>query len=280
MKSRLISFILSFASFLSACEEVVHIKPNKADMQLVVEGLIVTDPGKSYVKLTETTPYFSSTFSKAKSGANVFVKDNSGHEVNFIETSEGLYSCPPDFEGKIGSSYILQIKIDGTEITANSTIQAPVKSVSARVVYINDSDPELRKGYYLYGIFSDEKNVKNYYRAEVFVNGVRQLRRANDIIVFDDRFFENQDNIEGQFGYWANNEDDVYKLKAGDEVSLKLYSIDYSTYNFLKALSETPSQGGLFGKNPANVPSNVTGALGIFQASSYAASDKLTVLEK
>lgn len=278
MKSRLISFIISLASILSSCEEVVSIKPNQADVQLVVEGFIVTDQGKSYVKLTETTPYFSSTFSNPKGGAKVLVKDNSGNEVNFIENSEGYYACPSDFKGKIGNTYTLQIKIDDKEITAVSTIQTSLESVSARVVYVSKDDAELRKGYYLYGIFSDEKNVKNYYRAEVYVNSVRQLRRANDIAVFDDRFFENQDNIEGQFGYWANNEDDVYKLKAGDEVSIKLYSIDYSTYNFLKALSETPSQGGLFGKNPANVPSNVIGALGIFQASSYASSDKLTVL--
>ncbi len=277
MKSRLISFILSFASILSSCEEVVDITPNKADVRLVVEGLIVTEAGKSYVKLSETTPYFSSSFSKAKGGAKVIVKDNAGAEVSFIETAEGYYSSPADFEGKVGITYNLDVKVGGAQITATSTIQSPIEVEEIRVVYVEEGDPELRSGYYLYGKFHDEKNVQNYLRAEVYVNGVRQLMRADDIIVFDDRFFENQDDLEGQFGYWANDEDDTFKLKAGDEVSIRFYSMDYATYNFLKALSETPSQGGLFGKNPANVPSNVSGALGIFQASSYTTSETITV---
>lgn len=277
MKSILILFILSSAILLSSCEDVIDIAPNQADVQLVVEGLIVTEAGKSYVKLSETTPYFSTSFSQTKGGASVIVKDPSGAEVSFSETTQGFYTCPADFEGKVGRMYTLEIKVDDKNITATSAIQSPIQVSNIRIVYANESDPALQKGYYLYGMFSDEKNAKNYFRAEVYVNSIRKLRRADDIIVFDDRFFENQDNVEGQFGYWANDKDDTFKLKAGDEVSMRLYSIDYSTYNFLKALYETPSQGGLFGKNPANVPSNVNGALGIFQATTYTNSETIVV---
>ena len=72
---------------------------------------------------------------------------------------------------------------------------------------------------------------------------------------------------------------DVEKPQMGDVVTLKLISISEETYEYLQALSETPMQGGLFGKTPANVPSNIEGGLGWFQASSFGSPNHTIVYE-
>ncbi len=54
-------------------------------------------------------------------------------------------------------------------------------------------------------------------------------------------------------------------------------SLEQAAYHYKKALKETPSQGGMYGKNPANVPSNIIGGLGLFYAAPCTVSDGVVV---
>ncbi|HYF67865.1 MAG TPA: DUF4249 family protein, partial [Ohtaekwangia sp.] len=60
-------------------------------------------------------------------------------------------------------------------------------------------------------------------------------------------------------------------------VSVKLYALSPEAFHYLKAMKSVPSQGGIYGKNPANLPGNLSGALGIFHATAYTISDSLIV---
>ncbi|MEQ8924263.1 MAG: DUF4249 domain-containing protein [Fulvivirga sp.] len=277
MKTTILTLLSIAILCLTSCEDVIEIKPSDIKSQYAVEGFVLDQLNESYIRLSQTTPYFSQPFSLPVSAARVLVFDDQNTSYEFIEGEKGIYKCPEGFKGIQGVTYSLNIEIGDHFISASSTMPKIIMIDSIRYEFIASGDPNFEEGYYLYGMLSDDPEVTNYFFSEVKVNGKKQIARAEDIIVFDDRFFDKSQNVEGQFWYWGNKDDDYHKINIGDEVSLQLYSIDYDSYNFLKALSETSQHGGLFGKNPANVPSNIDGALGLFQASAVSLSKTIKI---
>lgn len=265
------------AALLVSCEEVVEIDSPSDQPQTVVDGTITNRKGESYVKVYQTSPYFSDVEGETITGAVVTVIDSDGLEVRFEEEDKGMYLCPAHFRGFPGKTYHLNIHFNGNAITAQSTMPDSAVLKNLRIVHVKDDNASQRKGYHLYGTLTDHANDINYFKAERYVNGTRQQKTAADLHVFDDQFFEGVQEVEGSLGFWGNKADDDYLLKTGDTVSIKLYALSPEAFHFFKALRSVPSQGGLYGKNPANLPGNLSGALGIFHATAYTISDSLIV---
>jgi hypothetical protein len=67
-------------------------------------------------------------------------------------------------------------------------------------------------------------------------------------------------------------------FKKGDKLDVSLLSLSKEAYDFYAALGSLASQGGFMGRNPANLPTNISnGAVGFFSAS--AVSTKSIVIE-
>ena len=275
---RLRSFfaLILIGTFISSCEKKVDLKVDEAEKKVAVEGFITNWQNESYVKLSWTKAYLSRHLPEPVSDAVVTVTDGEGNAIVFTESSPGLYTCPGEFVGVGGRTYHLEIEHEEAgRLYAVSTMPDTGSVQSLEMLKVGSNDPGMMAGYYLFGTIWNRLDVDNYHRADIFVNGERRIATAGDII--DDRYFENEEYVKGQFSFWPEGEEG--QPQAGDSISLRLYSIDVDAYNYLKALSETPSQGGLFGKNPANVPSNIEGGLGLFQASSYTLSPVVSVEE-
>jgi hypothetical protein len=272
----LIALIL-LATSITSCQKVVELKVAEPDPQVAVEGVITNTAGESYIKLQWTKTYFSTEAPDAVREALVTIADDEGNIVVFSEILPGLYKGPASFTGFIGRTYHLEIEYDGGTLQATSTLQDTVRVLGLELVKARAGDLQWEEGYHLIGTMANQPSIKNYFRTEAMINGKRQLSTASDLVVFDDQAFGQGLTASGVIAYW--DEEDETKPQVGDTLSIRLYSLDESSYNFYLALADTPMQGGLFGKTPANVPSNIKGGIGLFQACAYTLSGDVVVTE-
>jgi hypothetical protein len=269
-----------FVVSLSSCTKVVDLKLNETESKIAVDGLISNRAGESFVKLAHTKGYLSSEAPETINDAQVSVRDNDGN-LTLLTTSghDGLFLPPSDFVGEIGKTYTLTIQYEGESLSAESTMNDTVSGYNVNVKKADVTDPFLDAGYHLMATIKKGKEEDSYYKGEIFINGVKQMTTASDIVAIDDRMFEAGEELEARLFLWEETSEDDEKLQEGDVVSLQLISISEETYEYLQALSETPMQGALFGTTPANVPSNIEGGLGWFQASSFGSPKHSQVME-
>lgn len=280
MKNISILLLSAFVAILSSCTKVVDLKLNEPETKIAIEGMISNQAGGSFVRLAYTKGYLSSDTPETIFDAQVSVRDNEGNLTLFSASDEeGMYLPPAGFVGQVGKTYTLDVQYEGGTVSAQSTMLDTVSGNNVYVIKAGINDPYLEAGYHLMATIKKFKTETSYYKAEVFVNGVKKMTTASDIVVFDDIEFEQNDQLEAALNSWSEDLEDDEKLKMGDVVTLQLISINKQTFEYLLALSETPMQGGLFGKTPANVPSNIEGGLGWFQASSFGSAKHTMVME-
>lgn len=280
MKNLSIILMSGFVILLSSCTKVVDLKLDEPESKIAVDGLISNRAGESYVKLAYTKGYLSSDAPETVIDAQVSVRDNNGNFTLFSASDdEGLFLPLTGFVGEVGKTYTLDVQHDGGSLSAESTMNDTVSGNNMNVIKADVTDPHLDAGYHLLATIKKHKEEDSFYKGEIFINGVKQMTTASDIVVFDDQMFEAGEELEARLYFWAETSDDDEKPQMGDVVTLQLISISEETYEYLQALSETPMQGGLFGKTPANVPSNIEGGLGWFQASSFGSPKHAVVME-
>lgn len=280
MKSLFLILTSAFFLILSSCTKVVDLKLNEPESKIAVDALISNRAEESFVKLAYTKGYLSSDAAETIIDAQVSVRDNDGNLIFFsVSDEEGLFLPPADFVGEVGKTYTLDILYDGRSLLAESTMNDTVSGSNVNVIKADVTDPYLDAGYHLMATIKKYKEEDSYYKAEIFINGVKQMTTAADIIAFDDRMFEAGGELEARFFHWAETLEDDDKPQMGDVVTMQLISISEETFEYLSALSETPMQGGLFGTTPANVPSNIEGGLGLFQASAFGSPKHTIVYE-
>lgn len=263
-----ISFLLILVSFIFvSCEEVVDVDLKTAAPKLVVDASIDwikgTDGSLQKIKLTTTTGYFETTI-PIVSGATVFVTNSTNTVFNFIESpGTGEYICT-DFVPQINETYVLTVIRNGETYTATETLYA-TPEIGA-IVQNNDGgfvDDEIEIRFF----FPDNALEDNFY-----------LTRFNapvlafpDYDVFDDRFFEGNEN----FGIFSNKD-----LKPGDVVDMKLYGVSSRFFNYMRKLLSISGDngGGPFQTPTATVIGNLVNqtnksntALGYFRLSEVSA---------
>lgn len=278
MKFLRITLSLVIAGMLSiSCQKVVELKVDEPTPQVAVEGLITNYVGESYVKLQWTKTYFSKEDPKAVRNAVVQISDNEGNVVSFAEAAPGMYAAPASFFGEIGRTYSLHVDYDGGTLQASSVLPDTTTILEVELVKATASDPRLEEGYHLVAAMQKSGSDEQFYKSEAYINGTRQMNTAEDLVVFNDDYYEDGEIITEVLAFWE--EEDENKPLPGDRLSVRVVSIDKDTYDYYLALSDTPSQGGIFGKNPANVPTNIKGGLGLFQACSYVRTREVLVEE-
>lgn len=274
--------LLWASSLLLSCEDVIQIEASEVDQNWVVDGKISNLAGDTYVIIRQSGAYFGDLSDQAISQAQVQVTQRSpqGQEdiIPFESNAEGVY-LPVDtaFVGLEEHQYELWVQVGGEELHALTSMPKGIDIRQLYFEYHDENSPELAEGYYLYGSLDDDPLVRNYYRVEFWQNGKPQKETAEQIFVFDDLVFDGVEDMDGMFGYWGVDDDEPFPLLTGDTLILKVGAIDAEAHAFFKALSDTPFQGGLFGRNPANVPTNIQGGEGLFYAGAFFVSEPLVV---
>ncbi len=270
MKNQFIILLTFLIAFLSSCTKVIDLELNEPESKIAVEGMISNQNGGSFVKLTYTKGYLATKASEYINDAQVSLRDNKGNLTLFTATDkQGMYLPPAGFIGEIGETYTLDVQYDKGTVSAQSLMRDTVFAKNVNMIKADISHPYLEAGYHLTATINKYQAEDSYYQAEVFVNGIKRMNTASDIVVFDDRLYEQNEELEVSIGYWSEELDREEKPQIGDVITVQFLRISEETYEYLRALAETPMQGGLFGRTPANVPSNIQGGLGWFQASSF-----------
>lgn len=255
-----ISTLLLAVILFSSCEKVVDVKLENSESKPVVEGLVTNQPGMSYVKLTQSGSYFDVQHPEYIGGAVVEISDNNGDITIFHESSPGYYIPDAAFTGKVGQTYTLKVITGNSILMAHSFMRQVAEIEKITTKFFDENNAEGReKGYYAYVSFFELPGEGDSYKIDLYANGESMVKKPGDLFFFDDRFIDGGHAVDWDFDA---------TLKKGDSITMKMYSLSPEGYKFYAAMLDIGEAGGLFGKNPANIPTNIIGdAFGYFGAS-------------
>lgn len=272
MKS--ILYILLLCSLLvSACEDVIELDTPEGNKRLVVGGLLTDQQALQTVSLTYTAPYFSEQQTPAATNALVIIKENGTYADTLQETSPGVYQKL--FRGRQSKEYSLYIKTaEGDEYLSHPQQLQAVPAIDSIYAEYSESHFSGEAGYMIMLRTSDPKEVANYYRWRLFVNG--ELQQGTDNLYIASDQLINGSNGLG-FGFYR------HRLQLGDSAKVEQLSVSREAYDFMSLLSDQASGGSQFSTPPAPVRSNVKSlteeenyALGFFMVSAVS-SEKITI---
>ncbi len=247
--------VIALFAFFS-CEKVVQIPLNEAEPQIVVEGVVKSLVGESYVLLSKTIgPYDSVDAIQNLSGALVEVSDGVGGSFVFAEDPlvSGRY-VHPTFSVMPNTNYNLDISYEGQFLNAASR-SLTLPQIDSFFVYQNiggpGQEPDDTSNILIYTV-SDNPAEKNYYRFVLWVNGVKE----NAIFIETDDLGNGETYTSPFFGISFNSLDTVYA---------ELWSMNKANYDYFSALYTNLNQSP-FSAAPADPPSNVENGIGYFGA--------------
>jgi hypothetical protein len=236
--------ILTFSS----CEDVIDLKLDNAEPQIVIEANVVNNLNKQTVKISTTKKFSDNNTSFPFKGATVTIM---GTKVIFTEDEPGIYTSS-FFIGRPGEKYTLQVTANNKTYTAISTMPQVVNLDSLSVTELSFFS---KKNKFVQVNFKDPPNIKNQYNYVISVND--SLRNA--YYVDEDRFNDGK-NVKNTL--FTSNPD----LKSKDRITIDFQCIDYNTYRYFFAITQISGNGGP-PTAPSNPPSNFdNGALGYFSA--------------
>ena len=250
MKSNKCAFIILMPFLIfcfSSCEEVIDISLKDSGALLVIEGNI-DNQGVSEVLLSETTSFDFSGARVPVSGAIVKIQEDNKTPMVLNEQESGRYILN-NFRGKPGSTYYLNVSVNGTDYESTSVMPHLVELDSVGTIAANVFSETIKS---VAVIYRDPIDVENYYRFKVRINGVQNTTYW----VFNDRF-TNGNSVTQTLRDLSN------KLYSGDLVTVEMQCIDSEVYNYWNTLKNQDPGASV----PSNPVSNISnGALGYFSA--------------
>jgi hypothetical protein len=280
---------------LSSCEKDINFDLNNAEDVLVVDANIENDQAPVVV-LTRSLSFYN-TIDPALL-LNSFVRNASVTISNGVRTHKlKEYSTPlpggtflyyystdsadlaTAFAGEFNTSYTMNIKAEGKDYTATTTIPALSKVADSLwwkpAPFADDSSQVI-----LMVKSTDPAGLGNYIRYFTKTNSGPFLPGENS--VFDDQVIDNTTyQLQVDPGINRNMPIDLDSnyFRRGDTVTLKLCNIDKTTYTFFSTWEFAFQSIGNPFSQPNKVLGNISnGALGAFYG--YAASFKTLVIPK
>lgn len=256
--------------FVFSCNDD-EIKINEAASYFVVDGWI-EEGKKAEVYLSRNTPYFtiidsSSYFDLLLMSATVSIWNDEKEEKMRGFLLSNKYTSRT-IKGEAGKTYHIQVTYHDTVLTASTTIPEKPKIDSAWFEFLPDNDTV--------GLvkvkFTDDVNIRNYYRILVKVEGETDyLPTASSVI--NDYYFQKPQHT---FPVTKNklsqieNLNEVY-FKVGDTVVVKLCAIDEASYKFWYVYQfESLNAVNPFASSSLELEGNINGpGVGIWSGYSY-----------
>jgi hypothetical protein len=298
-----ISFIaLTILMFSVGCEKEITVDLPPYEAKIVVEGTI--EPGiPPVIFLTRSAGFFDPTDINAYQnsfihGAFVTMTKSGGAKDTLVEICTA--SLPPEilpfieeltgisaaelsildiclytsidttFWGQVGESYALSVQADGDVATATTYIPQPIPLDSA---YFEIEENTGTYGF-MWATLTDPAGLGNAYRwfaKRLNKDASGNVKDFNFVApfgsAFNDEFIENLTfdfafSRPGSAGDESTDREGYYNV--GDTVAIKFTTIPFDAYEFLFVLEQQQSSQGSPFASPANVPSNVTGGLGLW----------------
>ncbi len=269
-KFRIFLFLLVFPAFLWSCTEKVTINVGETYVRLVVDGHISTDKMAYDVVLTKSADYFYNAPSPRVVNASVTISDGDSvyllHET--LPGTSGIYRTEPDFAGKIGKTYTLQIDlaeaINGKTNYSASCMLEPVAHLDSTAAVFQ---PDIgKKGFWeIRGYAQEPGNEVNYYMFNLYRNGLLMTDSIQKISSSDDALI-NGSYFNGSV-FFLNNDNKNEQLFTGDTITLVMSGITKEYMDFIQQVQQAGFNIPFFSGPPANIVGNISnGGIGFFAA--------------
>lgn len=240
----------------SACEKEIEIDYRDIEPLYVVNGSISNEGCE--VTITKTRNIDNPEISTGVQVEYVSISDNAGSSVPLSYSYDGNYYAE-GLTGESGTTYTLNVMIDGVFIESSSTMPGEVK-IDEMSMHWEDL-----MGNDMLHLVVDVKDVRadiNYYYYRVLRNG--KLYKWNVIkdMDSDSRGYEFDINLMSRNKAEKNDPDDYDSvIFEGDEITVEVRAIDLRTYDYLFSAK-------LSGQNSSNPINNynIEDILGYFSA--------------
>ena len=280
MKKYRIIITYLFLILAFACTKEVEIELPEAEEKFVVEGWIEQNQFPIVI-LTKNAPYFdvfdtTTLMEMFIDEAIITVSDGSFTEhldftINLQNLVNGdwplVYFIGDSLKGEVGKTYTLRVEVEGKILTALTTIPSPV-STDSLWFEVDEGQDSLG---YLWGSYSDDPNMANYFRFFT-----KRLGRDNVYVptlgsVVEDKYFSG-DTLEFSLmrGIPSYTDETVYDdeelgyYRLGDTVVFRLCAIDQQHYFFWRTAEQEIMMGQNPFASPVRIRSNIEGGLGVW----------------
>lgn len=254
-----ISAILTFIILFTSCEEVIDVDLKDAEPRLVIEGNISSEPGPYTVYLSKSGSYFDYSTLERIGDGEVTISDEYGNSEVLNEVSTGIYQTE-NMLGLENTNYSIQVISEGVVYTAEEYLP---NKVEIDTMFFEKDEPgsfgndQNTITYSIYCVFTDPGETVDYYRFNIYTNGILEEAGFGTYLVTDDELF-NGNIFPVRF---AGRE-----VVPGDTVRIELQTTGFNTYEYLRTLNDAISGGGM-GSTPYNPITNLDNdALGYFGA--------------
>lgn len=253
--NKYIAFAILVILTITSCEEIIEIDLNSADPVLVVEATLYKD-SVSVVHLTKTANYFSLDEPPAIENATVIVTAGGNISEKLSYIGNGNY-IGENIIGTEGMGYDIEIIWNEVAYSGSAFLPKQTEIISLEVINFQPPAPHAPIFKQIKSAFSDDPEMENFYLIRYVENDTvlkGQYFAFSDIMAINDTIsFTNP----------------MVSFDPGDEVVVRVFSIDEPLYNFYIQLNDALSGGMTMSSTPYNPTSNIEGALGYFAAWSY-----------
>ncbi len=250
MKKHLLYLIYIISGLtLTACEKEIDIDYHDADMRYVVEAFVSNI--ETHIRISHTKPMDDNTTDSNISNATVILTADDGTHETIPYSSNGFYTS--SFKGIPGTTYHIDITLDGNHFTSSSTMQRMPVLNEFRIVRKN-----MLSNDYIFGDIrlQDIPNENNYYFVHIYRNGLGYRWAA-----FKDESNPNKE-LQQLLGFFREGSNKEEVLHEGDKLRVVVRTIDRAAYDYIKSMGTMDQTG----TNPID---NFTGGcLGYFSAHS------------
>ena len=279
---RILLILIIIVSLFFSCERVVNIDLNDVTPAIVIEGRVYED-SLAWVEIHQTTSYFNPDTQLCICDAIVSVREDDNLPDTLLYKGGGLYESSA-LTGKSGSTYYLKVEYQDKIYEAQSELHERPLIYSLTSISFGDfsgfgDSTGIGFGgddgggglldslpYLLFVDLYDDPSVENYYLFNYYING--DLRTGSYIVGND----ENAENDTLSFSAGP-----AVLVDLGDTVTVKVNTINQSSFTYFDQLSDALSSNSFFSSTPYNPLSNITnGALGYFTALSF--DSKTTII--
>lgn len=256
-----------------SCTDIIDVDLPVAPPRLVIEASVDWEKGtpgsEQRIKLTTTTPFFSSQKNNAVTNASVKITNNTNNtEFIFDNMNDGNYTIS-NFVPILNQSYTLEVVYNGETYIAEETL-TPVVDVAALYQSVSGGfDDEALE---INIDFDDPAGIDNFY----FFRFQEQGDLLPELLDITDEFTDGNTMTV----FFEKTDDDAInqqEFEVGDIANIEFYGVSERYFNYISLLiDQYESVGNPFGTEPAPLRGNCTNitnpdnyAFGYFRLSEY-----------
>lgn len=273
MRSQTIIILILFLVMTARCTVEFHPDVVGHQGQLVVEGMITDQNRANIIKLSTSVQIGKPLVRKPVKGAVVTVTDEKGIVTRLAESPGGTYSTDSLlFRGRVGGSYLLNIKINYETYVTDFIEMKPVPPINSLYyekvvitaskdsnnidegckIYVDSYDPYGKCLFFRW----DYTETWEYRLPYLVANRICYITEKSDQVLIKNTSLYNQARVSKYPVLFITNETD--RLKERYSILVNQYSLNEAEYDFWEKVQNiSENVGNLYDVTPAAISGNV-----------------------